>query len=347
MDISTGNWFNYLKDNVLTEGLRDIGLPEFIIDYLEDAMPDASEKARLFIANNWKKSRGAMTGAATVPALQYEVTTFLMDDMFRDYVISDRTEGRERLKPQARIAPPFSTEDPTRKREAYDDERLQQNQKVVFVITNIRNALDKPQGTWRKAFMKAVKALSNAGLQSEKVESFKEYLRSLAGKNFHTWINQYSELVDFLNDDATNYELIKGEDDINTAYNIAREYLDNKEDPENVLHKFDDGSYWYNLNVSSCDVEAQRMGHCGSDSRGTLVSLRKKQSSRRESSSYVTMTYSEYENSIYQIKGRSNDAPPDETWEHIAWFINNYGVTKVTETCEHSSEEERIRNIME
>ena len=30
MDISTGNWFNYLKDNVLTEGLRDIGLPEFV-----------------------------------------------------------------------------------------------------------------------------------------------------------------------------------------------------------------------------------------------------------------------------------------------------------------------------
>ena len=347
MDISTGNWFNYLKDNVLTEGLRDIGLPEFVIDYLEDAMPDASEKARMFIANNWKKSRGAMTGAATVPALQYEVTTFLMDDMFRDYVISDRTEGRERLKPQARIAPPFSTEDPTRKREAYDDERLQQNQKVAFVVTNIRNALDKPQGTWRKAFMKAVKALSNAGLQSEKVESFKEYLRSLAGKNFHTWINQYSELVDFLNDDATNYELIKGEDDINTAYNIAREYLDNKEDPENILHKFDDGSYWYNLDVSSCDVEAQRMGHCGSDSRGTLVSLRKKQSSRRESSSYVTMTYSEYEDTIYQIKGRSNDAPPDETWEHIAWFINNYGVTEVTETGEHSRDEEGIREMIE
>ena len=37
----------------------------------------------------------------------------------------------------------------------------------------------------------------------------------------------------------------------------------------------------YNLNVSSCDVEASRMGHCGSDSRGVLVSLRKKQGKRR------------------------------------------------------------------
>ena len=67
MDISTGNWFNYLNENILQEGLRDIGLPEFVIDYLEDAMPDTSEKARMYIANNWKKSRGGMAGHMTIP----------------------------------------------------------------------------------------------------------------------------------------------------------------------------------------------------------------------------------------------------------------------------------------
>ena len=45
MEIYTDNWFKYVRENVLAEGLRDIGLPEFVIDYLEDAMPDASEKA--------------------------------------------------------------------------------------------------------------------------------------------------------------------------------------------------------------------------------------------------------------------------------------------------------------
>ena len=347
MDISTGSWFKYLREEVLTEGLRDIGLPEFVIDYLEDSMPDTSEKARMYIANNWKKSRGGMAGAMTISTLQYEVVTFLMGDMFRDYIISNQPDQRERLDPVARVAPPFSTNDPTRKREAYDEERMEQNQRVAFVVTNIRNALDKPQGTWRKSFMKAVKGLSKAGLPSEKVESFKEYLRSLAGKNFHFWMNQYSELVSFLNDDPTNYELIKDEYSIQDAQNKAVEYLANKEDPEFIIHTFDDGSYWYNLNVSSCDVEASRMGHCGSDSRGVLVSLRKKLSGRRESSSYVTMTYSDYENTIYQIKGRQNDAPDEKTWDHIAWFIDNMRVENVEETGEHSNDQETIRDMIE
>jgi len=347
MDISTGSWFKYLREEVLTEGLRDIGLPEFVIDYLEDSMPDTSEKARMYIANNWKKSRGGMAGAMNISTLQYEVVTFLMGDMFRDYIISNQPDQRERLDPVARVAPPFSTNDPTRKREAYDEERMEQNQRVAFVVTNIRNALDKPQGTWRKSFMKAVKGLSKAGLPSEKVESFKEYLRSLAGKNFHFWMNQYSELVSFLNDDPTNYELIKDEYSIQDAQNKAVEYLANKEDPEFIIHTFDDGSYWYNLNVSSCDVEASRMGHCGSDSRGVLVSLRKKLSGRRESSSYVTMTYSDYENTIYQIKGRQNDAPDEKTWDHIAWFIDNMRVENVEETGEHSNDQETIQEMIE
>ena len=54
MDIATGNWFSYLNENILTEGLRDIGLPEFVVDYLEEAMPNASEKAKVYIGKNWK-----------------------------------------------------------------------------------------------------------------------------------------------------------------------------------------------------------------------------------------------------------------------------------------------------
>ena len=351
MDISTGSWFKYLREEVLTEGLRDIGLPEFVIDYLEDSMPDTSEKARMYIANNWKKSRGGMADATMVDNLQWEVAQFLIDDMFENYVITNNSyEAGTNLytrDPVARVVPPYNINIPREQREEYDDERLKLNKMVAFVITNIRNALDKPQGTWRKAFMKAVKALSKAGLPSEKVESFKEYLRSLAGKNFHYWLNQYSELVAFLNDDATNYELIKDEYSIQDAQNKAVEYLANKEDPEFIIHTFDDGSYWYNLNVSSCDVEANRMGHCGSDSRGVLVSLRKKLHKRRESSSYVTMTYSDYENTIYQIKGRQNDAPDEKTWDHIAWFIDNMRVENVEETGEHSSDQETIQEMIE
>ena len=336
MEIYTDNWFKYLREEVLTEGLRDIGLPEFVIDYLEDAMPDASEKAKVYIAKNWKESIGGMAGAYTPNNLKYEIVSYLIDNALRDYVQAPGDKVDQ--EPVARTITPFSVGEPERKREMYDEERLKQNEQVKFVIINLRNTVGRPMGTWRKAFMKAVKALSKAGLPSEKVESIKEYLRSLYNKNFHYWLNKYSELVDFLNDDATNYEMIKGVEDINEAEKIAIQYLENKEDPEFIMHVFDDGSYWYNLDVSSCDVEASRMGHCGSDSRGVLVSLRKRKDKRRESSSYVTMTWDAGEQTIWQIKGRSNDAPPSETWHHIAWFINNMDIETVHETGEHSND---------
>ena len=232
MDISTDSWFEYLREEVLTEGLRDIGLPEFVIDYLEDAMPNASEKARMYIANNWKKARGGMSGAFTPNNLKWEVAKFLIDDMFKNYVITNNSYERGgpdlySRDPVAREVPPYDINIPRAQREEYDDERLALNKRVAFVIANIRNTMDKPQGTWRKAFMKAVKGLSKAGMPSEKAESLKEYLRSLYGKNFHFWMNQYSELVDFLNDDPTNYELIKDEYSISDANRKALEYLQN------------------------------------------------------------------------------------------------------------------------
>ncbi len=198
--------------------------------------------------------------------------------------------------------------------------------------------------------MKAAKALSKAGVESEKAEKVKEWLATRMFQEFRSFYSQYSELFDWLNDEPTNYELIKGEDDINSAFNTAKEDLENREDPENVIHEFDDGSYWYNLNVSSCGVEGERMGHCGSDSRGVLVSLRKRQGNRKASSSYVTMTWEDEGyggNYLYQIKGRSNEAPPDEVWDHISWFIRSMGITNVQEDGEHSRNPEDFAEMLE
>ena len=57
MDISTGSWFKYLREEVLTEGLRDIGLPEIIIDFIEEGMPNAPEKSKMYAGNNWKEHK--------------------------------------------------------------------------------------------------------------------------------------------------------------------------------------------------------------------------------------------------------------------------------------------------
>ena len=341
MDISTGNWFNYLKDNVLTEGLRDIGLPEIIVDFIEEGMPNAPEKSKTYAGNNWKEYRLGNPGY--IDAVQ-ENWLNQMDRMFRDQIQLPRaihSPVQARTLPALNIAAAATTQ-----RIPYDDETIEQNKKIAFVADNIKQAWAKPAGTWRKTFMKALKALSKAGVPSEKVEVVKEYINEQMLGEWRTYWGRYNELFSWLNDEPTNYELIKG-DDIDNAYQTAMDDLENREDPDNILHTFEDGSYWYNLQVSNCSIEGERMGHCGSDSRGVLVSLRKRQGKRKASSSYVTMTYSEYENTVYQIKGRSNDAPDEKTWDHIAWFINNMRVENVEETGEHSGDQEGIQEMIE
>ena len=341
MQKSTDMWFRYLSERqTLTEGLRDIGLPEYVIDYIETAMPEAPEKSKVLMGNLWKNDKEYGHG---LKQLQFDIVNNMINE-YNDYVIASKLDGEG--KPEdvdTRTIAPLDMSDVSKQRAEYDDERIEQGKRVKFVVQNVKNGVAKPFGTWRKMLMKAVKALSKAGIPSEKVETTKEDLNEMLQSRFRNWWNAYDLVAAFLNDDPTNYELAKDAIDsesktydANELLNIARNYLNNKEDPENIMHEFDDGSYWYNLQTSNCPVEGERMGHCGADGRGVLVSLRKKKGKRRESSSYVTMTWGG--NTLYQIKGRENDAPPEEVWDHIAWFINNYDIDSVEETGEHSND---------
>ena len=339
MDISTGSWFKYLREEVLTEGLRDIGLPEYVVDFIEEAMPSSPEKSKVYAGNGWKK---AFT-TDNVQNLQFTAVNHLIDQ-YGDYVQKQPSSADPIAPLQARTAASYRTgEDTDYKRVEYDDEQKKRAEQVKFVIQNIKNVLAKPMGTWTKAFKKAVKALSKVGIPSEKVESTQEYLKLLLQQEFQNWWYRYDLLFAWLNSEPTNYELIKGEEGLARAYHVAQDDLNNREDPEMVIHQFDDGSYWYNLDVSNCAVEGERMGHCGGDNRGVLVSLRKKKGKRKASSSYVTMTWSDED--LYQIKGRSNDAPPNEMWDHIDWFIKNMGITAVHETGEHSNDYDGFREM--
>jgi len=334
MDTSTGSWFEYLRQEVLTEGLRDIGLPESIIDFIEDGMPNAPEKSKMYAGNNWKEHKLGNPGY--IDSVQ-ENWLNQMERMFPDQLQVTPLEPQHRESHfVARVMEPYDTSAiRTTPREMYDDKTVEQNKKIAFVADNIKQAWAKPAGTWRKTFMKALKALSKAGVPSEKVEVVKEYLNEQMLGEWRTYWGRYNELFSWLNDEPTNYEMIKG-DDIDSAYQTAMDDLENREDPDNIIHTFEDGSYWYNLQVSNCPVEGERMGHCGGDTRGVLVSLRKRQGKRKASSSYITMTW--HDETLYQIKGRSNDAPPEEMWDHIEWFIRNMGITSVEEAGEHSND---------
>ena len=340
MDISTGSWFEYLREEVLTEGLRDIGLPESVVDFIESAMPNAPEKAKTYAGNEWKKYELPRNGRTFAQRNWGGFMERVFKDEIQAIAPEDRPPGSVESY-RARTMTPYYTGGVDGKpvvRKEYDEEMIEQNKRIVFVAQNVMNVLAKPSAAWRKAFMKAVKALSKAGVESEKVEKVKEELAATMIREFKGWWYTYDQLFSWLNDEPTNYELIKGEDDINTAFNIAKEELENREDPDMVIHQFDNGLYWYNLNTYNCSIEAERMGHCGSDSRGVLVSLRERKGKRKASSSYVTMTWNEDSQILYQIKGRSNNAPDEELWEYISWFIQNAPINSVMETGEHSND---------
>ena len=55
MSLSSNNWFKYINEMRLNEGVRDIGLPEVIIDRIEETLPDASEKAKTWMGVRWKE----------------------------------------------------------------------------------------------------------------------------------------------------------------------------------------------------------------------------------------------------------------------------------------------------
>ena len=223
MDISTGSWFEYLREEVLTEGLRDIGLSESVVDYIESAMPNAPEKAKTYVGNEWKKYTLPRNGWVFA---QRNWEGF-MERTFKDEIQvvppEDRSPGSTENY-RARTMTPYYTGGVDGKpvvRKEYDDETIEQNKRIVFVVQNIINVFPKPAGAFRKAFMKAVKALSKAGVESEKVERVKEELAATMIREFKSFWYNYDTLFAWLNDEPTNYELIKGEDDINTAFNIA------------------------------------------------------------------------------------------------------------------------------
>ncbi len=356
MQKSTDMWFRYLnEDRALTEGLRDIGLPESVIDYIENAMSTAPEKSKMLMGNLWKESKEATqyrghhhpSVAMTATQLQFQLVDTLIKQ-YSDYVYPSKVSDEG--KPQdveANSYTPFDMNDPEQERRMLSPEEQETAKTIKFVIQNIKNGVAKPFGTWRKMIMKAVKALSKAGLPSEKVETTKEDLNEMLMSRFRNWWYSYDEIAAFLNDDPTNYELAKEAKkfdgsgfDIKELAIMAKSYLDNKEDPDQIIHQFDDGYYWINLQTTNCPVEAERMGHCGDDSRGTLISLRKRKGDRKESSSYVTMTWNGDNMIVYQIKGRYNRAPDEEFWPHIAWFIDEWGAESVEETGEHSDDAE-------
>lgn len=87
------------------------------------------------------------------------------------------------------------------------------------------------------------------------------------------------------------------------SYTVSRD-ADVRQEQENALIVFQDGSYWIDLETSNDSDEAEAMGHCGNTSADTLISYRD-----NEGNPHLTMAFNYSDRSYQQLKGKGNSKP--------------------------------------
>ena len=304
MSFATDKWFKHIREEVLTEGLADIGLDEMIQKEIEAALPEASEKGRMWVGAAWKSLDGN------------RISNY---GWFEGYLI--RTLGSKVKN--------FQHED---------------NNILLGLISTYTT---QPVSKWPKAKRKFAKNVLKFNFPDDAAKQVLIDFKVLEKRTWNWFISRIENVIITLNQNPNNYQLIKDipPSDYQQAENECFDFQKTQEDPDKIMHVFDDGSYWYDLDTYQCNMEGDRMGHCGRDEQGSLYSLRKKDPGKKASKSYITISYNTEDKTIYQIKGRQNTCPPQELWKHIAKFIEITGATNLEEIGEYSNDEAEFEEL--
>ena len=156
----------------------------------------------------------------------------------------------------------------------------------------------------------------------------------------------YEKLFDYLNDDpdGKHYEIIKSFDLLNKAMEEAKKELIGREIPDQIIKKYDDGYYWYDIKSTSCEIEGGKMGHCGRDGYSTtMYSLRSpnnKPDVEFGRDHWVTVAYDEKKKIVHQIKGQNNGLPDKKHLEKIVDLLKSIEVEAIEERGQHTSDKE-------
>ena len=197
----------------------------------------------------------------------------------------------------------------------------------------------------RKSARKMLKKRNAPDAMIKQLDSYLEYRTTQGVRALKTY---FVPIMQLLAEDPAFYdelreELGTGESApdparaLRLASTIAKDELASPlKKEEQVLHTFDNGYFWYDIQSHACDFEAKKMGHCGRGDRGQLYSLRSGEK-RREIKPMITLEMDE-DRTVYQIKGKANQAPKQDLWPYIDWFIENADVQRITEEGVHSSD---------
>ena len=304
MSFATDKWFQHIRGELLTEGLADIGLDERIQKEIMDALPEASEKGRMWVANAWKALDGR------------RVSNYGWFEGYLRNTIMERAKAFQ-----------------------VGENNILLNLVSVYTTQSV--------GKWPKAKRKFAKNSLKFEIPNREISQTLIDFKLLEDRTWRWFSSRISNVIITLNQNPNNYEIIKDipHSDYLQAENECFDFQQTQEDPDQIMHVFDDGFYWYDLDTYQCSMEGDRMGHCGNDSRGTLYSLRTKEGKKKASKSYVTIAYNAQEQIIFQIKGRQNNCPDEQFWDYILKFIEITGAEKLEENGEHSNEPYKFEEL--
>jgi len=177
-----------------------------------------------------------------------------------------------------------------------------------------------------------VRALKRADLPAPEIKTAEVIFDKSVYDNLYADVDLHTRLRKILTvlalDPVYYEEELKKADTLRNAYGLAQIFLDSpKKEEDKVIHEFDNGYYWYDIQSYACDYEAKQMGHCGRGEEGSLISLRA--GGGRRMKPMVTL---EFDGKVlYQIKGKANQPPKTDLWPYIEWFIENMGVESIKE----------------
>ena len=221
---------------------------------------------------------------------------------------------------------------------------------------------DKEQevlGYLKDTFVPFVRKSEYDGMTLDQIKKFRKQTRKFLKKELidSGWVNDFLERFDsvvytaYLNSSVPRMILtilttasifpdvlkieLAGAETLRSAATTAQVILDAPPVvPDQIMHEFSNGMYWYDLGTHQCDFEAAQMSHCGAAEDGSLISLRKKVN--RRVTSLVTVEIDG--NTLAQAKGKANTGPRRKFWPYIDWLIENEGITNVTEKGQHSTD---------
>jgi len=334
---------------LLSEGLFDIGLPAAVAESINRNFEGVPEKGKTMLGNIFKNTylfhldykyyrpllndikdfieeieKFVLDFIATIPKDERDEEdikkTFLFLRNIRNQVLGARSQAAEPATWTAKIT---------------DVQKILKDTKKAFTTGLFAKMSDEPPD---KAYVEMFESLAS--------DIYDHYAQSIGDMTLDTqvWLKSHP-------DEYKKIPKLIPSDGLYTIRNLliyADKWVKDFETEEQKIHTFDDTSYWYDLKTDSCSVEAERMGHCGGDTRAaTLYSLRYKNKREQKSRSYVTVAYNPDTGSIYQIKGKFNKAPEKKFYEHIAWLINALGNPQVFETGDHSDDFEGFVKMSE